>query len=215
MLAEEGAKLTVTYRANRERAEEFRSVATLVPMDLRSADDRARVLDLVRDLYGLVIFAGVPARVRRVEELEGVTRISFQDNFLGPMLMAREVAGYLRANSIAGAIVLIASMQAVHPFPASTAYSTQKAALVHAAKVLAKETRGPYYIRVNVVCPGVTDAGMAQESIAAGKYERYLEEQIIPRYGQAQDVARAVRFFLEPDNYVTGQVLTVDGGLTL
>ncbi|MGD0578191.1 MAG: pteridine reductase, partial [Bryobacteraceae bacterium] len=36
-----------------------------------------------------------------------------------------------------------------------------------------------------------------------------------PRYGRALDVARAVRFFLEPDNYLTGQVLTVDGGLTL
>jgi NAD(P)-dependent dehydrogenase (short-subunit alcohol dehydrogenase family) len=38
---------------------------------------------------------------------------------------------------------------------------------------------------------------------------------VIPRYGQAEDVARAVRFFLQPDNYITGQVLTVDGGLTL
>jgi NAD(P)-dependent dehydrogenase (short-subunit alcohol dehydrogenase family) len=37
----------------------------------------------------------------------------------------------------------------------------------------------------------------------------------IPRFGRAEDVARAARFFLEPDNYVTGQVLVVDGGLTL
>ena len=38
---------------------------------------------------------------------------------------------------------------------------------------------------------------------------------MIQRFGRADDVARAIRFFLEPDNYVTGQVLTVDGGLTL
>jgi NAD(P)-dependent dehydrogenase (short-subunit alcohol dehydrogenase family) len=56
---------------------------------------------------------------------------------------------------------------------------------------------------------------MAEASIAAGKYDRYVNENIIPRFGRAEDVARAVRFFLEPDNYVTGQVLTVDGGLTL
>jgi NAD(P)-dependent dehydrogenase (short-subunit alcohol dehydrogenase family) len=68
---------------------------------------------------------------------------------------------------------------------------------------------------VNVVAPGVMDAGMAQASIASGKYARYIEENAIPRYGAALDVARAVRFFLEPDNYVTGQVLVVDGGLTL
>ena len=68
---------------------------------------------------------------------------------------------------------------------------------------------------MNVIAPGVTSAGMAEGSIVSGKYERYLKENIISRYGAGLDVARAVRFFLEPDNYLTGQVLTVDGGLTL
>jgi NAD(P)-dependent dehydrogenase (short-subunit alcohol dehydrogenase family) len=68
---------------------------------------------------------------------------------------------------------------------------------------------------VNVVSPGVTAAGMAEASIASGKYDRYVTDGIIHRFGHAQDIARAVRFFLEPDNYVTGQVLPVDGGITL
>jgi NAD(P)-dependent dehydrogenase (short-subunit alcohol dehydrogenase family) len=106
-------------------------------------------------------------------------------------------------------------MQAVATFPGSTAYATPKAALIHAARILAKECRGKTDIRVNVICPGVNQAGMAEASIAAGKYDRYLQEDTIPRYGRAEDVARAVRFFLEPDNYITGQVLTIDGGLTL
>jgi NAD(P)-dependent dehydrogenase (short-subunit alcohol dehydrogenase family) len=106
-------------------------------------------------------------------------------------------------------------MQAVGLFPGSTAYGSAKAALLHSALVLAKECRGPANIRVNVIAPGVMQAGMAEASIASGKYERYLKEGIVPRYGRAEDVARAVRFFLEPDNYVTGQVLTIDGGLTL
>ena len=70
-------------------------------------------------------------------------------------------------------------------------------------------------IRVNVIAPGVMAAGMAEASIASGKYARYLEDGVIPRYGKAIDVARAVRFLLEPDSYITGQVLTVDGGITL
>ena len=58
-------------------------------------------------------------------------------------------------------------------------------------------------------------AGMARASIASGKYDRYIAEGVIPRFGRAEDVARAIRFLLEPDNYITGQVLCVDGGMTL
>ena len=57
-------------------------------------------------------------------------------------------------------------------------------------------------------------AGMAQASIASGKYDRYRSEGIIDRFGHPGDVARAVRFLLEPDSYITGQVLAVDGGMT-
>ena len=57
--------------------------------------------------------------------------------------------------------------------------------------------------------------GMAEASIASGKYDKFVQEGVIHRFGQAADVARAVRFFLEPDNYITGQVLSVDGGITL
>jgi pteridine reductase len=106
-------------------------------------------------------------------------------------------------------------MQAVAVFPGSTAYTGAKVALLQSAKILAKECRGKTDIRVNVICPGVNQAGMAEASITAGKYQRYLDEDIIPRYGLATDVAKAVRFFLEPDNYITGQVLTIDAGLTL
>ena len=136
-------------------------------------------------------------------------------NYMGPILLAREAADRMRASGTAGAIVLLATMQAVALFPGSTAYAGGKAALLHAARILAKECRGPANIRVNVVNPGVTAAGMAEASIAAGKDDRFLKEGTVGRFGRAEDVARAVRFFLEPDNYVTGQVLSVDGGITL
>ncbi len=106
-------------------------------------------------------------------------------------------------------------MQANALFAGSTAYAAQKEALQHAARILAKECRGARNIRVNVVSPGVTAAGMAEASIAAGKYDRFIHEDVISRFGRADDIARAVRFFLEPDNYITGQVLCVDGGITL
>ena len=199
LLEQEGAHVVISSRHRGLRA------------DITKAADRKWLLDAVPKLYGLVVFAGIPARGAG----EDVMRQSHEVNYEGPILLAREAAERMKAAGTQGAIVLFSTMQAVALFPGSTAYAGEKAALLHAARILAKECRGKPNIRVNVIAPGVMAAGMAEASIASGKYERYLEEGVIPRYGKAVDVARAVRFFLEPDNYVTGQVLSVDSGITL
>jgi len=215
MLAREGASLVLSYLSNRERAEKLGYFAAIIQSDLGSAADRKRLLNAAPSLYGLVVFSGNPARVKDPSAIEEVMRLSHEVNYLGPILLAREAAERMKDAGTPGAIVLVSTMQAAALFPGSTAYAAPKAALSHAARILAKECRGPANIRVNVICPGVNQAGMAEASIASGKYDRYISDGVIPRFGQAADVARAVRFFLEPDNYVTGQVLTVDGGLTL
>lgn len=211
LLAAEGARLVIAYRANGERARRFEKIARVVQADITLAQDRARLLDEAPELYGLVVFAGDPARM----ELEEAMRRSMEVNYVAPILLAREAADRMRKKGTPGSIVLLSTMQAVALFPGSTAYGGAKAALLHAGRILAKECRGPSGIRVNVISPGVIAAGMAEASIASGKYDRYREEGIVGRFGAPADVARAVRFFLEPDNYVTGQSLTVDGGLTL
>ena len=161
------------------------------------------------------MLAGDPARIADPAQTEAAMLRSHEVNYLGPILLAREAAERMAAASTPGAIVLISTMQANALFAGSTAYAAQKAALQIAARILAKERRGAANIRVNVVSPGVTAAGMAEASIAAGKYDRFIQENVIARFGRAEDIARAVRFFLEPDNYITGQVLCVDGGMTL
>ena len=182
-----------------------------VRADITRAEDRARLLDAASNLYGLVVFTGTPARGKAEEMMQ----VSHDVNYAGPILLARAAAERMRDRGMAGSIVLLSTMQAIALFPGSTVYAAEKAALTHAARILAKECRGRVNIRVNVVAPGVMNAGMAMPSIEAGKYERYLAEDIISRYGRAMDVARAVRFLLEPDSYITGQVLSVDGGITL
>ena len=215
LLAAEGADLIVSYRANRERAGQLAGIARVIEADITAAEDRRRLLGAAPQLYGLVVFAGDPARVSDPAQLERALDLSHRVNYLGPLLLAREASELMLGRKIPGAIILLSTMQAVALFPGSTAYAGAKAALVQGARILAKELRGPSGIRVNVIAPGVMAAGMAQASIASGKYNRFLEERIIARFGRTEDVARAVRFFLEPDNYITGQVLSVDGGITL
>ena len=206
LLSQEGADLILSYRTRGTPGDR------VLQADLMVERDRKALLDAAPELYGLVILTGDPARGTNLAE---TLPRSFETNFAGPVLLAREAAERMKMRGTQGSIVILGTMQANIPFPNSTAYASQKAALIHAARVLAKELRGPANIRVNVVNPGVTTAGMAQASVASGKYEPYLQQGAIHRYGKAEDIARAIRFFLEPDNYVTGQVLTVDGGLTL
>ena len=213
-LAERGALPVIGCRSNRERAERLgqRLHAPVVVGDILDNSVRQRLLDEARntgELYGLVPLVGHPARIPIESASEADLLDSMRANFVGPVLLARDFAAAVGNGD--ASIVFISTMQGVGIFPGSTTYAAPKAALVHTARILAKQWK----IRVNVVAPGVNNAGMAEQSVRSGKYDSFLDKAVVPRWGRPEDVARAILFFLEPDNYVTGQVLTVDGGLSL
>ena len=56
---------------------------------------------------------------------------------------------------------------------------------------------------------------ISSASIDGGKYDPYVDRGVVPRFGRPEDVARVVRLLLEPDAYLTGQVITVDGGMPI
>jgi 3-oxoacyl-[acyl-carrier protein] reductase len=219
-LAQRGAIPVIGCRRNRDRADELaRSIkhrhgidSPVVAGDVLEEPVRRQLLDAGRGagvLYGLVPLVGQPARVPIESATEQDLMDSVRDNFIGPVLLARDFAAAMSGKD--GSIVFISTMQGIGVFAGSTVYAAPKAALVHTARVLAKQ----WALRVNVVAPGVNNAGMAEASVRSGKYQPFVDKAAIPRLGQPSDVSRAVLFFLEPDNYLTGQVLTVDGGLSL
>ncbi len=224
LLAREGARLVVGYRADRVRAvalrkglaEQYGATLRLVEGDVARPETRRAYLDAAAELgelpAGAAIFPGDPARVKWESLDSPALEESLRANYVAPILLAKELGSAMEQSTAGGAIVLLATMQAVAVFESSLNYAAPKAALVHAARILAKQWRR---VRVNVVAPGATVAGMAEASVAAGKYDPYIASGAIARFGRPEDIARAVRFFLEPDHYTTGQVLVVDGGLTL
>ncbi|HEY3997769.1 MAG TPA: SDR family oxidoreductase [Candidatus Xenobia bacterium] len=162
---------------------------------------------------GLVCMVGTPGRLSD----EAWSPESFADlftvNSAVPLWHVHRWAQRMKAHGYPGNAVVLSTMQAVYPFEGSLPYALSKSGLELGVQILAKDY-GPH-IRVNGVAPGVNDAGMALASIQKGKYQPYIDRGIIPRYGHAEDVVEAVMFLLQPDLYMTGQTLLLDGGLTL
>ncbi|MBA3743318.1 MAG: SDR family oxidoreductase [Sporichthya sp.] len=136
-------------------------------------------------------------------------------NLLGPILMTRHFADALAANG-GGAVVNLASMSGYTPVPGTGAYSMAKAAVISFTELAALEY-APRGIRVNGVAPGRIATAMTADR--QGDPEREARTHaLIPlgRSGEAADVAEAV-FYLASAGaaYITGQVVRVDGGLTI
>jgi 3-oxoacyl-[acyl-carrier protein] reductase len=227
ILARDGARVVIGYREDRAKAEtlkqaleaRYNTTVYLVEGDIRDAAARLRYVETAdsigEGLYGFVCFTGDPARVKFDEATDEDMSDSMHNNCIAPALLARDAARRMSERRTEGSIVLLSTMQAVAVFESSVNYAAPKAALIQAARIMAKQWGGPGGIRVNIVAPGVNRAGMAVKSIESGKYDFYIEQNIIPRFGRPEDAARVIRLLVEPDNYITGQVITVDGGLTL
>jgi 2-hydroxycyclohexanecarboxyl-CoA dehydrogenase len=135
-------------------------------------------------------------------------------NLLGAMRLTQLVLpSMISAN--AGKIVNISSDAGRVGSMGETAYAATKGGLIAFTKSLAREM-ARYQINVNVVCPGPTDTPLFNTQASEGLREALISAIPFRRLGQPDDVAQAVRYLVGPNsNYVTGQVLSVSGGLTM
>jgi NAD(P)-dependent dehydrogenase (short-subunit alcohol dehydrogenase family) len=223
-LADERCSLMLVHREENEKTKSLKSRirganATFYECDFTQAEDIRDAINIFFDQekepYGFVNLIGDPARVDWQKAQISHMQEAFLRNASAPLFSLKEFGLRMRAINRSGAAVLFSSMQGVYPFEGSLFYGTSKAALIHGAKILAKEFGGDPFLRVNVIAPGVNQVGMAEESIRKGKYAKYIDQKVIPRYGEAAGIAKLVLFLLDPDLYMTGQTILYDGGLTL
>ncbi len=130
-------------------------------------------------------------------------------NLKAPFFLAQAAAPWLRTR--AGSIVNIVDIHAERPLKGFPVYSISKAGLAALTGALAKELAP--HVRVNGVSPGAIL--WPERGLSEARKAEILERIPLQRAGQPEDIARAALFLLRDAPYVTGQVLSVDGGRSL
>jgi NAD(P)-dependent dehydrogenase (short-subunit alcohol dehydrogenase family) len=135
-------------------------------------------------------------------------------NLRGTFLCLREAGKAMVEGGRGGAVVAVSSISGFLADRMMGHYSVSKAGVAELVRVAAREL-GPFGIRVNAVAPGTTDTPMfATTKRLPGYRERVAERSALGDVGTPDGVARAVTALLELD-WVTGQVLAADGGVSL
>jgi 3-oxoacyl-[acyl-carrier protein] reductase/pteridine reductase len=216
--ARAGANVAITYRGSAEEAEHVvLDLSTLGVQALAIGCDvhhEWSVENAVKDaslaLGGLDILVNNAGRF----ETETLERIKleqwdemFATNTRGPFLVARHAYPHLKRAR--GRIINIGSLGGIHPWSTHAHYCTSKAALHMLSQTMAKAWAPE--ISVNCVAPGMI---VTTGEISAG-YEHFAEKTPMKRNGTIEDVAAAALFFATGPHFITGQILTVDGGLGL
>lgn len=144
-----------------------------------------------------------------------VTEYAWEDlinsNLKAPFFLAQAAAPHLAARK--GCIVNIADVSSLSPIRDYGVYCISKGGLITMTKVLAKEL-GPD-VRVNTVSPGSVLWPEGENTLSDEEKQKIIDRTLLKRAGSPKDIAKAVLFFVDESEYVTGQVLMVDGGRLL
>jgi NAD(P)-dependent dehydrogenase (short-subunit alcohol dehydrogenase family) len=226
-LAGAGADVAITFRDSAREARE--TVVDLSSLGVRAfalrcdvtdeASVRAMMKEAGRELGRIDILVNNAANYETAEFEKLTLRqwdAIFASNTRGPFLVAREALKWMRRKRgrgqgpVEGKIINMGSLGGLRPWAANAHYCSSKAALHMLTKVMAKALAPE--IAVNAVAPGMIDL---KEKSGAAFLRRMARQTPMRRNGRAEEIAEAVLFFATAPQFITGQILAVDGGLGL
>jgi pteridine reductase len=224
-LAEAGCHCVCHYHTNRKRAEELAGQiadmgrkAVAVGADLTKADDIEKFYAAAASVGRVQILVNLVS----VFQKQAITDVKFDNardvmdvNLIGPVLVCAKFARIVRAQqgseseNPVGKIINLVDVGGIRPWAKYAVYCASKAGLIAATKSMAKELAPA--ICVNGVAPGVIawPAGITEED-----KKRQLEFIPAGRIGYKSEINSAIMFLLRND-YITGQVINVDGGRSI
>jgi len=217
-LARAGADVAITFRNSHDEAATVADqilalgrTAIAIECDTRSEDSVRRAVAFAVEQFASLdvlvnnaaIFEPAPLDSMSVEQWDAM----FAANTRGPFLVTREALPALRAAR--GAIVNLGSLGGIEAWPGHAHYCASKAALHSLTRTMAVAFAPE--ITVNCVAPGFIQMEGSPEDAGA----RFRTKTPMQRNGTADDIAQAVLSFATASRFITGQILAVDGGLSL
>lgn len=222
--AKSGIDLVLNFKSDLEGAKETEEICRRYGVDVLIQEGDVSNSAVVKE-----IFKNIVERFNRIDILvnnAGITRdkltVRMKDedfeevidvNLKASFYTMRE-ASKLMIKKRQGVIVNISSIVGLRGNPGQINYSASKAGLIGMTKSLAREV-GARNIRVNAVAPGFIETDMTQE-LKKDLKESIIRDIPLGSLGESQDVANLVKFLVSDEaKYITGQVISVDGGMSI
>ncbi|WP_347988713.1 pteridine reductase [Methylomonas sp. AM2-LC] len=221
VLHDAGCNLILHYHSSAELAEQLHAElnakrensAVLFQADLQDMQALQNLAKFAVDSWqGLDVLVNNAAQFN--PGVVGTVSESNWDSLIGsnlkaPFFLSQALASFLAKRH--GCIINIADIYAEKGLPGYPVYSISKAGLLAMTHCLAKDLAPD--VRVNAIAPGAIL--WPEHTVTEAEKNQILQRVALQRCGQADDVAKAVRFLIADADYITGHTLTIDGGRTL
>ena len=222
-LAQEGAAVGLTYRADAKSAEQVVDQigavggrAQAFSMDVRKVADIRRTVSEVVDQFGGIDILVNNAGVNKPADFDDIRQADWDEilavNLKGPFLCIQEVLPVMRGRG-GGSIVNIGSVSGQYGGPRTAHYAASKAGLISLGQVVARFSAEDA-IRCNTIAAGLIASEMAEAGMGSSAVAAAADGILLQRLGTQEEVARAVIFLASEDSsYITAQTINVNGGL--